>query len=1174
MTTSKQIKSTKKNRASFIPLAVGVGVGALTGVAIPLQDGTSHIMNVHATDVDAVPSLPKEGAKFLTEIGDISHYNLVLNASSVQYYNGFKWVTATLPGTVFDVKEYKGKLYATASDKYSGQIVRYNEETRTWDKVGDSGDTIYDLIITKDGKFIAGGGGNGTYGTDYGIYSSVDGDSSWAKRVSGYKSNGVYTSENLGVFYTGVAVENSALMFGVSGNWTFIHETQNGKDFTFKQEIYGGYSEAISADGIVVAVGNQATSYDAYGSIATSIDGGDFTVQKMGRLETFNGVTHANGTFVAVGHGANNEGLIESSTDGINWTKASLPSTTKSLNAVDYDEKNKRFVAVGRDGTMMVSQDAKVWVSINTGIKESISNIAFNDNPVTPYDYAVNAFDTLSKKALQYDFKAFTPEVKEAFQTELNGIIDNELKAVTNTETKQKLNDKYVPYIQDRLTELGKANDMYADFQTLKTDVEKMPDTTSEELNVIITKLNSFYNKVFNELAPSYKTSLGNEVLNFASGYKVEYATAYVVKAETTFLESDYLTARNNLNGLPQDIRKDLENRLEVVRLAIPVKKVELLVEKAEKSSSYADYNQAYNQWGVLPQSSGKSELQKRLGFVMVQIADNEVAKVNTKETPEYMDKMRVLTYIQKIPTNIPELKTEFTRLASDLDIIAFKIDAIQVKKTYNELTINTLIYNYGKILDSNPNKSALGNDVKLMAEMKANKETTILAQTAINSPTQENKDKAIPAVQALPDGLLKSFLGQKLGIIADTAKEAETLLSDLKTAYTPEAVAKAKEKIAEVQDASIKQKLTEELEKLVETENVRVTEKTVSEVEETPSYEAVESAKEAVNQLKDVSVKAEMTERLDKVVEKLKTEEATTALSELVKAPSQETFDATMKLIDELKDETVKEDMKAQAEKALEEHLVSQATELISVAKEELTREAYQEASEAVEQLKDGSTKDSLVSDVADILDIIQTKEAQAVVDTVQASPTQESLDNAVDLVNQLKDSKEKEAMQTTLDSIQQELYLSIATDLVNKATETLTQESVDSAKEAVSLIKSGDKKTQLEASIQLTQDIIDAQPVQDMLEAFEEKLDAINKRPKKAEANALTNEYLSIQKEISSLNNGEVKTQLTEDLKDVKETLDAVLKNGNHPAKAPGQLKKTVQTIVGWILHIIFGR
>ena len=130
-----------------------------------------------------------------------------------------------------------------------------------------------------------------------------------------------------------------------------------------------------------------------------------------------------------------------------------------------------------------------------------------------------------------------------------------------------------------------------------------------------------------------------------------------------------------------------------------------------------------------------------------------------------------------------------------------------------------------------------------------------------------------------------------------------------------------------------------------------------------------------------------------------------------------------------------------------------------------------------------------------------------------------------------------------------------------------------MDKAKDALALVKDKGSKAELEVDIQLVQDVIDAKPVQDKLRKFEAKLDTIDKRPKKDEASALQAEYQEIQDGISALRDGAVKEQLVSELATVKETLDAVLKNGNHPNKAPGQVKKDGVGFISKVLNFIFG-
>lgn len=1164
LTTGKKSNAkTNRNRASMIPLALGVGVGAMAGIVIPHHDGGSQIIQAHASEVTA-PTLPKSGANFLTEMGDVSNYNLVFDASSVRYHNGLRWVSATLPGTVFDVKEHDGKLYATASGKYDGKILRYNDKTRVWDTVGTTPEPIYDLVITKDGKFVSGGGAPGTYGTDFGIYSSVDGDSAWATRVSGYKSNsGGYTG-NLGIFYTGIAVNEQTLMFGVSGNWTFIHGSNDGKNFSYKQEIYGGYMDAVHGGGKVVAVGYQASTYDAYGSIATANEGGQFTVQKMGRLETFSGVAYGNGMFVAVGQGVNNEGVIHTSPDGVQWSKSTVPSTAKALSGIGYDEKNKRFVAVGRNGTMLVSIDAKEWVSINTGTTSTISSIEFSDNALTAYDYSVDAFEKLITELRAVSYKTFTAEDKNAYTAKLNAIVENQVSAITTPEMQEKLKTQYVKYTQDIIDSYYKSSRLYADFLVLKAEVEAMPSVTLEDVNAQVAKLTAFEKTFSTEETRAFKTT-----------YVTKQVTFYVEKAEKTLLRSDYDFAKNSINSAEYSSRSALDARLMKIWMLLPIKEAELAVEKAEKSLLPADFTDAQSKAFYLNSSPEKTALQKRVAWVSINMAKAVLKDVQAKPFISYDDMSRLDVALNKVERFDTEIINELVKLRVEQNILTVKYNVRNALGSYGDSFANSVSYYYGTIPADHPEKELLRNDVAIVAEMKLNKDKVLVIQSFIKDPKSVvKKEQALVAYNSLSEGVLKSFFAEKLGLGDQSVKQAETLLADLTKNFSVESVAKAEETIAKVQDSATKAKLTAELAKLVEANKVAKTETAVSEVEQTPSYEAVEAAREAVNAILDEVIKANMNERLDAIVEELKTAEATIALTELVEEPSQEAYDATIKLIEVLTNESVKADMTTQAEKALESYKVSVAQKSVDVAKAELTRDALSIAKSDVEKLKDSEIKNGFLDTLNTVLETIQINEAQVIVDAVKATPLQAELDKAVALVNELKDGDAKTTMLNTLEEVQQSIFLDTATELVAKATETMNQADVDAAKQALALVKDNTSKAKLDASIQLVQDIVDAKPVQDMLTAFEAKLNAINKRPKSPEAQALTNEYNTIVKQVAALNDGVVKTELTNDLKEVKSTLDAVIKNGNHPQKAPGQIKKTIYSIIGWVIHLIFGR
>jgi len=88
---------------------------------------------------------------------------------------------------------------------------------------------------------------------------------------------------------------------------------------------------------------------------------------------TFGGITHGNGTWIAVGEDHEedeDEGVIFKSSDGVNWDQVDNSDIAKSentvFNAVTYGDG--QFVAVGSDGVIIVSENGNEWDSKLQGL--------------------------------------------------------------------------------------------------------------------------------------------------------------------------------------------------------------------------------------------------------------------------------------------------------------------------------------------------------------------------------------------------------------------------------------------------------------------------------------------------------------------------------------------------------------------------------------------------------------------------------------------------------------------------------------------------------------------------------------------------------------------------------------------------------------------------------------
>lgn len=128
---------------------------------------------------------------------------------------------------------------------------------------------------------------------------------------------------------------------------------------------------------LAVAQGaNQFVAVGDRGTILTSPDGANWTLQNRRVDQSLTGVAYGGGQFIAVGAG----GTVLSSTDGTNWAyRATFPGTF--LNAVAHGQG--RFVAVGNHiglGTLIQhSSDGIQWERISPGLPYGLNAVAYGN---------------------------------------------------------------------------------------------------------------------------------------------------------------------------------------------------------------------------------------------------------------------------------------------------------------------------------------------------------------------------------------------------------------------------------------------------------------------------------------------------------------------------------------------------------------------------------------------------------------------------------------------------------------------------------------------------------------------------------------------------------------------------------------------------------------------------
>jgi Photosynthesis system II assembly factor YCF48 len=308
--------------------------------------------------------------------------------------DGTVWATRT-SGSFRTLRSltYGNGMYVTVGD--GGTILTSNDGA-SWTALTVSTALNLNSITFGNGMFVAVGGGTGYKETV--ILTSTDGVT-WTQRDPD-TDNGLFGITFADGKFVAVGNNRVVLVSTDGVNWTQRSIDVNATGpFTFYRVSY--------SNGLYVAVGNAglvATSSDGMswnatvlntselngitcgsgtfiivgynGVILTSPDGAEWTLRTSGTRYRFNGITYADGSFIAVGadYGHNGNGMILTSPDGITWT-STISGITNRFNSAAYadDKYGGLFVAVGDNGAILISQDKTNW-----SIVESCTTMTLN----------------------------------------------------------------------------------------------------------------------------------------------------------------------------------------------------------------------------------------------------------------------------------------------------------------------------------------------------------------------------------------------------------------------------------------------------------------------------------------------------------------------------------------------------------------------------------------------------------------------------------------------------------------------------------------------------------------------------------------------------------------------------------------------------------------------------
>jgi hypothetical protein len=181
-----------------------------------------------------------------------------------------------------------------------------------------------------------------------------------------------------------------------SNNATKTLTSPDGINWTLRSAPQGYWWDMTHGNGKFVAT--------SYGKTMTSTDAINWTTSAL-QDSNYYQVTFGNGLFVSVGsnQGANfgglnplNNGVVATSTDGLNWTLRNYPGERQSWQSIVYG--NGIFVAVGVRGAVMYSTDGINWTIGTSPVSKIWHSVAYGNNTfvAVAYDAGVQSVMTSS----------------------------------------------------------------------------------------------------------------------------------------------------------------------------------------------------------------------------------------------------------------------------------------------------------------------------------------------------------------------------------------------------------------------------------------------------------------------------------------------------------------------------------------------------------------------------------------------------------------------------------------------------------------------------------------------------------------------------------------------------------------------------------------------------------
>jgi len=309
--------------------------------------------------------------------------------------DGINWTTQTNPiSCAYQDVIYANSLYVAYGNISTGNVVT-SPNGITWTSRSVGASNVVQVVY---------GGGIFLAATLVGIHTSTDG-LTWAMRATNIPNAQVLSVGYVGsTFYAGGSTDGLYATSADGTTWTLKRDASGGGIFAFHD--VNGKAVAIGDMGIVVLAGGTREAYQPGFTIAFNVslttggrqvayngsnqyvmvssrglplyssDGNSWTATSLTGTSAFssgNCIAYLNGNYL-IG-GGNSTASIATSTNGIDWTVRTTPTTT-GINKFAYGAGV--YVAVGNSGNIFSSPNLATWTSRAAGA-QAFGDVIFDN---------------------------------------------------------------------------------------------------------------------------------------------------------------------------------------------------------------------------------------------------------------------------------------------------------------------------------------------------------------------------------------------------------------------------------------------------------------------------------------------------------------------------------------------------------------------------------------------------------------------------------------------------------------------------------------------------------------------------------------------------------------------------------------------------------------------------